>query len=410
MSGTKVPRRKILVSGASIAGPALAYWLHRYGFEVSVVERAKGFRAGGYPIDVRGTAVDVVERMGLLPRLRAAQMEVRKLTFVDGDGTAIATLAPGAVTGSVPGRDLELPRGALTALLHQATREKGIRYRFNDAIDVLMDDGKGIDVWFHSGARERFDAVIGADGLHSRTRALVFGPEEKFNHYLGRCFNLFSMPNHAGYAHESVSYAAPGRMAGIYATGDNAVLHAFLTFASDKPPFRSHGDVDMQRKRTAEVFANDGWEVPRLVEAMQKANDLFFDTVSQIRMPRWSSGRVALVGDAAYAPSFLSGQGTSLALVGAYVLAGELASQPDAEAAFAAYERALRPYVEANQALATDGEPILLPRTREELEHRNRRLAAGHFAPGGGDHAARHRKAHGLLELPDYVAVLGLGG
>ena len=141
----------------------------------------------------------------------------------------------------------------------------------------------------------------------------------------------------------------------------------------------------MQRKRTAEVFANDGWEVPRLVEAMQKANDLFFDTVSQIRMPRWSSGRVALVGDAAYAPSFLSGQGTSLALVGAYVLAGELASQPDAEAAFAAHERALRPYVKANQALATDGEPILLPRTREELEHRNRRLAAGHFAPGGGD-------------------------
>jgi 2-polyprenyl-6-methoxyphenol hydroxylase-like FAD-dependent oxidoreductase len=399
---SRPPGKTALISGASIAGPALAYWLNRYGFDVTVVERANAIRSGGYPIDVRGTAIDVVERMGLLPQLRAAHIDSRKLTFVDADGAPIGVISPEALTGGVSGRDVELPRGALTSLLYDLTRDGAIRYRFNDSIDALQDDGAGVDVCFKSGAQERFDIVGGADGLHSNTRALAFGPEAQFGRYLGYCFNLFSLPNDLGLSHEAISYAEPGRMAGVYAVGDSDTLHAFLIFAAAEPPFLSDSAVDEQRQRTAEVFANGGWEAPRLVEAMQRSDDLFFDTVSQIHMPRWSSGRVVLIGDAAHAPSFLSGQGSSLALVGAYVLAGELAAHADPAEAFASYERITRPFVEANQALAGNGRSVLLPRTPEELDARNRALAAMQSSGEAELNGEQSRRVHSSLRLPPF--------
>jgi len=403
MTAPKLSRRTVLISGASIAGPALAYWLDRYGFDVTVVERADAIRSGGYPIDVRGTAIDVVEQMGMLAQLQAAHIDSRKLTFVDAEGAPIGIIRPEALTGGVAGRDIELPRGTLTALLYGLTRDGAVRYRFNESIDALEDDGAAVDVRFKSGAQGRFDIVVGADGLHSNTRALVFGPEQTFNRYLGRCFNLFSLPNYAGLSHEGITYAEPGRMAGVYAVGDGDTLHGFLTFAADEPPFLSHPNADEQRRRTAELFAGDGWEVPRLIEAMQHSDDLYFDTVSQIHMPHWSSGRVVLVGDAAYAPSFLSGQGSSLALVGAYVLAGELATHTDPGEAFASYERITRPFMEANQALAGSGGSFLLPRTPEELAARNRALVALESSGEGDLHSEQSRRVHSALRLPDYA-------
>jgi 2-polyprenyl-6-methoxyphenol hydroxylase-like FAD-dependent oxidoreductase len=397
--------KKVLISGASIAGPALAHWLYRYGFDVMVVERADAVRSGGYPIDVRGTAIDVVERMGLLSPLQAAHIDTRKLTFVDASGAPIAVITPETL-GSDSGRHIELPRGALTSLLYEQTRNGAIRYRFSDSIEALEDDGASVGVRFKNGEHDRFDIVVGADGLHSNTRALVFGPEEPFNRYLGRCFNLFSLPNYDGLSHEAITYAEPGRAAMVYAVGNSETLHALLVFAAAEPPFLSRPDTDKQCKRTAEKFAGSGWEVSRLVEAMQHADDLYFDTVSQIHMPRWSSGRVVLVGDAAHAPSFLSGQGTSLALVGAYVLAGELATHPDPAEAFASYERIVRPFVEANQALASSGGSILLPRSREELDRRNRALAAGEFSADSGEFAAKRRQVYNSLKLPDYDHLL----
>jgi 2-polyprenyl-6-methoxyphenol hydroxylase-like FAD-dependent oxidoreductase len=399
--------KKALISGASIAGPMLAYWLYRYGFDVTVVERADAVRSGGYPIDIRGTAIDAVERMGLLPQLQAAHIDTRTLTFVDSDGAQIGIIGPELLGSDEDGRHIELPRGALTSLLYELTCDTAIRYRFSDSIDALEDDGDGVNVRFKSGEHGRFDFVVGADGLHSNTRALAFGPEEPFHRYLGRCFNLFSVPNYAGFSQEGVIYSEPGRMAGVYAVGKSETVHALLVFAADEAPFLSHREIDEQRRRTADVFAGCGWEVPRLVEAMQSADDLYFDTVSQIHMPRWSAGRVVLVGDAAHAPSFLSGQGTSLALVGAYVLAGELAMHSDLAEAFASYERIVRPFVEANQALASGGGSILLPRSQEELDSRNRALMAGAFvANNGGDFAAERRRVYNWLELPEYERVL----
>jgi 2-polyprenyl-6-methoxyphenol hydroxylase-like FAD-dependent oxidoreductase len=396
--------RSVLISGASIAGPTLAYWLDRYGFDVTVVERAPTIRSGGYPIDVRGTALGVIERMGLLPQVRAAHIDSRELRFVDAEGRVLCAIPPDELISNQSGHDVELQRGTLTKLLYDVTQERPIRYRFNDAIDTLEDDHSGVEIRFKSGERQRYDMVIGADGIHSNTRRLMFGPEAQFNHYLGNCFNLFSMPNDMALSHGGIVYSEVGRTAGVFAVRKSKEIFVILIFASDEPPLYADHDVEEQYRRTAAVFAAGGWEVPRLLEAMRQAPDLYFDSVSQIRMPVWSSGRVALVGDAAYAPSFRSGQGTSLALVGAYILAGELASHDDPAHAFAAYERIIRPFVEANQALAIQGNGfMLLPRTVQELEARNQileTLATGESIGERNDHA---REAHCLLKLPDYT-------
>ena len=366
-------RRRVLISGASFAGPALAFWLHRYGFAVTIVERAAALRSGGYPIDVRGTAIDVAERMGLLPGLRGAHIGSKRLTFIDGEGRALAEIGPEMMTG---GRDVEVPRGVLTKMLVDLTRDDVI-YRFGTSIEHLVDRGEEVEVTFSDGGRASFDVVIGADGLHSNTRALVFGPESQFEYPIGFCFAGFLTPNTLGLSREAVCYNVPGRVAVLYAVGERPeTVHAFLAFAHPRLSEQEARDHDRQRRLTAEAFADGGWKTPELVEAMLAADDFYFDTVQQIRMPCWSRGRVALVGDAAHAPSFLTGQGTSLALVGAYVLAGELASHADHTAAFAAYDRKLRPFVELNQARVGEGRATLIPVTQEQLEERNRSFAA----------------------------------
>ncbi|QKW49137.1 FAD-dependent monooxygenase [Streptomyces buecherae] len=401
--GTRTTSRgTVLVSGASIAGAAVAFWLHRYGYAVTVVEKSAGVRNGGYPIDVRGTAVEVARRMGILPRLREAHIASRQLTFLHADGGTVATVHPQAVAGGVEGHDVEVARGELTEVLYGAVRDE-VEFVFDDSIETLTDHEHGVDVTFRSGVRRGFDLVLGADGLHSRTRALVCGPERRFHHYLGYCFTIFTMPNTLRLSHEALIWNTPGRAAALYAVRDSAELHAFLTFAHPRPPYEVLRDPTAQRELVAATFAHDGWEIPGMVAAMRRATDPFFDTVSQIRMPRWSSGRTAFLGDAAYAPSFLTGQGSSLALVGAYLLATSLAThRGDHTAAFAAYERDARAFVELNQAQVATGDAALFPTTAEALEKRNQKLRGLTTAlPRTG------RPAHTALTLPDPVVAGG---
>ncbi|GAB6899339.1 FAD-dependent monooxygenase [Kineosporia succinea] len=385
----------VLISGASIAGPALAFWLHRAGFEVTVLEKAPDPRAGGYPIDIRGSALEVVRRMGVLPDLQAAHVDTRTITFLHRDGSPVAALATGATSGGGAPGDLEVRRGDLTAILYGRVRHD-VEFRFGDRITSLRQRPDGVDVTLTDGQERSFDLVIGADGLHSATRAAVFGPEEQFHHYLGTCFAGFTLPNAWGLAHEAVLWNVPGRSAALYATGDSESVHGFLSFHQPEPPFAAFRDPRAQRELVAGRFAFGDWQIPALVQAMREADDLFFDVVSQIRMPRWSSGRVALVGDAAAAPSFLTGQGTSLALVGAYLLAASLAANPDHEKAFDAYEQDTRAFVTANQALATAGGSAMHPRTEEALARRNQMLAGLSELPGNGS-----VEAHSAIRLPD---------
>jgi 2-polyprenyl-6-methoxyphenol hydroxylase-like FAD-dependent oxidoreductase len=397
----------VLISGASIAGPALAFWLRRHGFRPVVVERAPAIRAGGYPIDVRAGAIEVVERMGLLPALREAHIGTRRGQFVDARGRVIARITPDEVTGSPEGRDAELPRGDLARLLHERTRDD-VEYVFDDTITGLDQRENGVHVTFGKASPRTVDLVIGADGLHSTVRALAFGPESDVRHDLGFAFAGFSVdPATVGrrkLEQEFVAHNTPGRMAALYAVRGQHRLTGMLAFATPPGFAVDPRDLAGQRDVVAAAFDEGGWEMPRLVAAMRTAEDFFFDTVSQIRMPRWSTGRVALVGDAAHAPALLSGQGTSLALIGAYVLAGELATAGgDHAAAFTAYERALRPFVERNQQLARSGGATLIPRTRTALWLRNAVLATlPYLGPAKRLFTGRVDEAARSFPLPDH--------
>lgn len=395
--------KKVLISGASIAGPTAALVLARHGIDTTVVEKAGALRGGGYPIDIRAVALEVVRRLGILERLREFDIQMQNVTFVNSKGKEVGPFDITTLTGSVPGVDIELPRGELSAALYEATRNI-VSYRFNDSIKAIQQNDSGVDVRFESGHRDHYDIVIGADGLHSNVRSLVFGPEHQFERYIGFCFAGFSFPNPSKMAHVSHIYNSPGRFASVYAVRENAPLIGMLTFRYPESPFKTAIDPAKQRDLAAKMFEGAGWIIPELVDHMRKANDLFFDSVSQIRMPNWSSGRVVLTGDAAHATSFLSGQGSSVALVSAYILGNEIAAHATHTDAFEAYQRIVRGFAEINQDLVDDGWQTMMPPTEEAIEARNAAVAAAQATPAAKKevHGERARPAYSAIHLPDY--------
>ncbi|MFG1998222.1 FAD-dependent monooxygenase [Spirillospora sp. NPDC048911] len=339
----------VLISGAGIAGIALAYWLRRHGFSVTVVERAETIREGGYKVDIRGAALEVVERMGLLDEIRSMRTDVRAGSVVNAAGRRVASMDGDTFGGRVHG-DAEILRGDLHRMLFEHTKDD-VTYVFDDSIVSLNEGREGVDVTFASGKADVYDLVVGADGLHSATRALAFGPEERFLRDLGYYISIFSTPNHLNLDREELTYIGPGRTALAYSTAKDAGAKAMFLFSSD-PVSYDHRDRAQQERILRDAYAGEGWEVPRMLDGVADAADFYFDSLSQVHMERWSKGRVVLLGDAAYCASPASGQGTSLALVGAYVLAGELAAAGgDHEAGFEGYERELRTFVDANQKL-----------------------------------------------------------
>jgi 2-polyprenyl-6-methoxyphenol hydroxylase-like FAD-dependent oxidoreductase len=392
--------RAVLVTGASIAGPALAYWLVRYGFNVTLVERAPTLRTGGYAIDIRGTAIDVVDRIGILSAVRAEHVATRQVTFVNAKGRQVARLNLEDLAPGGGDRHVELARGALTSQLFALIRSQ-VKHRFGDAIISLSDGPNGVDVGFRSGASERFDLVVSGEGLHSTTRALAFGPEASFSRYLGYCFAVCELPNKYGLRREAVIYNKPGKAAILYSTSDGPTLYGL--FAHRRPP-PSPEEIDnpkRQRDSVASAFADDGWQVPGMIAAMQDAEDFYFDATMQIHMPAWSAGRVAVLGDAAFGPSFFTGQGTSMALVGAYMMAGALATHGEPTAAFKAYEAATRPYVAANQGLVRDGSIMVAPGSSLALWARNRMIRLAPLLSRLGV-LGPTRRAYEALVLPDF--------
>jgi 2-polyprenyl-6-methoxyphenol hydroxylase-like FAD-dependent oxidoreductase len=360
---------KVLVSGASVAGPALAYWLVRHGITPTVVESAPAPRPGGQAIDVRGAALTVVERMGLLERLRAVRTQMLGMSMVDSAGNELMrSTEHAASSGRLDSDDVEVLREDLTAMLAEHTA--GVEYVFGDAIRDIRQDADGVDVTFEHGAARRFDLVVGADGLHSTVRRLVFGPEERLTRHLGSYVSVFTTDNILGLDRWQVWIREGDAGAGIYTARDNTELRVNLGFMSE-PLAYDRRDLDAQRRLIAERTAELGWEIPRLLKAMWQAPDFYFDAMAQVRLDSWSRGRVTLVGDAGYCASPLSGQGTSLALVGAYVLASEIGA--GFEGAFDRYEARMRPFAEANQALATEnpGQPA----SEESLERAKNAIA-----------------------------------
>lgn len=399
---TAAPTRTVLVVGAGIAGPALAYWLNRYGLHPTVVERAPGIRGGGgHLVDVRGPAVDVVERMGILPHVRAARTRTRLITVVDARGRPVSSITPAQFAGPGAGRDVELPRGDLTSMLYDHTKNDN-EYIFDDSITKIEQNNDGVQVTFRRGRPRLFDLVVGADGTHSDVRTFAFGPEQQFNHHLGYYYAALSVPNHLGLVREARLYNTPGKMMALSAIRDVGDVSAALVFSAPQQTGLDHRDDTRQRRLVAETFQGTGWEVPRLLEALPTAKDFYFDSISQIRMPYWTSRRLALVGDAACAPSLLSGQGTSVALLGAYVLAGELAAaNGDTTIALPAYEQQLRGFARQNQRSALSGARALVPPTRTQIWLRNQALRAVPYLTRMNPGRATNR-ASTALTLPEY--------
>lgn len=347
--------KNVLISGASIGGPALAYWLRRYGFGVTVVEVSPGPRAGGQAVDVRGPALDVAERMGVLDRIREQRVEMRGMSMVDGDGNELYRSEEYTVTGGdLSSADVEILRDDLSRILADAAGD-GVEYLYGDSIAGLEQGDDGVRVIFQSGTVRTFDLVVGADGAHSNTRRLVFGPEKDFLTHLGTYLSVWTAPNFLGLDRWQVFHQVPGSSwgGGVMSVRGNEEVRVYMGFESERPIEYDHRDAAAQKKIMADALAGGGWVLPELVETMWDAADFHFDSMAQIHMDSWSKGRVVLLGDAGYCGSPLSGQGTSMALVGAYVLAGELkAAGGDHGAAFANYEKELRGYVAANQELA----------------------------------------------------------
>ncbi|WP_027927839.1 FAD-dependent oxidoreductase [Amycolatopsis benzoatilytica] len=329
-----------LVCGAGVAGCASAYWLRRRGYTVTVVERAEQLRTGGQAIDVRGVALEVIDRMGLGDKVRAARTRMRGMSVEDAEGKELFRSEEHTFSsGRLDNADVEILRDDVVELLYQATSD--VEYRFGDTVTAL--DAETGRVEFARGEPHTYDLIVGADGAHSAVRRLAFGPEEQFRRYLGQYLAIFPMPNTLGLEDWQVWFQGEGVGGAVYPVPGNEEVRVTLGFG--EPEYREIRDPAEQKRLIAERLRGVGGMVPDLVEAMADARSFFFDAMLQIRLDRWTAGRVALVGDAGYCPSVLSGQGTSLALVGAYVLA---------ESTFAEYERRMRPFVELNQALATE--------------------------------------------------------
>lgn len=357
-------RTHVLVSGAGVAGATAAYWLHRNGFDVTVVERAASPRPGGQAVDVRGPACEVASRMGVLEDLRAARTAMRGVSFVDDEGTEVYSSTASSLTGGpTDGPDVEILRDDLTAILLGAV-PGGVEVVFGDRITALAQDGDGVDVRFAHGAPRRFDVVLGADGAHSGVRALAFGPDERFVHELGSHIAVFGAANEFGLDRWQTFRQTPGTLAGMYSARGNSEVRIMMGFEQPGLDY-DRRDIDVQKQLVADAFAGAGWCVPRMLELMWAAPEFYFDSMCHVRMPEFSRGRVGLLGDAGYCASPLSGQGTSQAMVGAYLAAAELAADPDDPArALASCTARMRDWVRANQHLAL----VAAEKTRERVD------------------------------------------
>lgn len=358
----------VLISGAGVAGPTLAHFMARHGFRPTIVERAGGQRSSGNPVDVRGPALPVAEELGIMPQLRAAATHATSMLVIDAKGRPAGRVPMPSSKSAAGNREVELPRGDLAAILQEAARDDA-ELLWDDTVTSVSQDGSGVDVMFEREAPRRFDLVIGADGLHSAVRRLVFGPERDFVRHMGVWVATMPLDGPAEYPHDVLMHNTPGRLVSIHPSTGRAMV-AFI-FRGPMVDGFDHRDTAQHKRIVTEAYADAGWCVPELLEHLQATSDLYFDSVSQVRLPSWSHGRVALLGDAASCVS-LFGDGSSLAMAGAHTLAAALAASPeDHTSAFRAYETAHRVHTDAKQRAAGLATAMLIPKTRLGIATRN---------------------------------------
>jgi 2-polyprenyl-6-methoxyphenol hydroxylase-like FAD-dependent oxidoreductase len=358
-------KKQVLISGASFAGLTLAHWLNKFGYGVTVVEIGNGLRTSGSPIDVRGEALDIAKEMGIYDQIKANEF-VHTDEIVNAQDQTLATFAINTLEEYLG--DIEIHRGDLLKIIYDSIPKDEVEIIFQNSISTLIQHEDTVEVSFEKGERKSYDFVFGADGTHSAVRKRAFGPEDEFKKFLGVYFAFAKAdqiqtgrPKSTG-----IVYRELGKQAVIYQFKNGA--NAILLFRAPKLQW-NYRDHDKPKQILREYFAgNTNWKLPIILDAMLLADDLYFDEACQIHMPSWTKGRVALIGDAAYAPSFFTGMGTSLAMRGATLLAKELHANEDYQIAFERYNESFKPFVERIQARVTYGLKVQLPETEEELQ------------------------------------------
>ena len=353
--------RTALISGAGIAGATAAYWLAKAGFQVTVVEQARDTRSSGSPVDVRGPAVEIADRMGVMGRVRDADTNVRNMVFVNARGRVVSRVDM-RTTWAGSG-DVELARGELAAILRDAVPED-VEFQFGNSVTALTQHADGVSVEFESGPSRRFDVLIGADGAHSGVRALAFGPEADYVKHLGVYVATLPLDGETGT--DLVMYNTPGRAVAIHPAGGHPGA-AFMFRAPEIADF-DHRDLEQHRRLLIDAYTGAGWRVPELLDRVRAADDLYFDSVSRVEVPTWSRGRIGLVGDAASCVS-LFGDGSSLAMTGAFTLADALGD--DIPAGLRIYEARHRPQRAAKENSVRMATRLLIPATSPGIAVRN---------------------------------------
>jgi 2-polyprenyl-6-methoxyphenol hydroxylase-like FAD-dependent oxidoreductase len=391
---------KVLISGAGIAGPTLAYWLQKSGHEVLLVEHSPRLRSGGYVIDFWGIGYDIAEKMGLIARIRELGYQVGEVRFVDRNGRKRGGFSTDVFRRMTDDRFTSVRRSDLAATIYGAI-EGEVETIFGDSVASIKDEGDRVRVGFDRAAPREVDLVVGADGLHSRVRQLAFGPEASFEVSLGYHVAAFEVE---GYRPRDelvfISHGAPGKQISRFSLRDDRTLFLFV-FRDEYLTTEDPSSVLELKSALANAFADVGWEAPQILAAMENASDIYFDRVSQIRMESWAKGRTALMGDAAACVSLLAGEGTGLAMAEAYVLAGELREcGGDHIAAFARYQARMMPFLKRKQDSAARFASSFAPKSAFGITFRNLVTRLFRIPPFADFFVGRELRDD--VELPDY--------
>jgi 2-polyprenyl-6-methoxyphenol hydroxylase-like FAD-dependent oxidoreductase len=366
----------VLVSGASFAGLATAFWMNRLGYRVTVVEIGKGLKTGGSPVDIKEGTVDIVKRMGLLERIQASSLKAKAIDFLSVDGVRIAKMAAQADDAQDSNPEYEIERDTLLHMMFEEVKGD-VEFIFDDSIERVDESADEVAVTFKSGQQRFFSFLFGCDGNHSSVRRMCFGEESAYSYFLQNYFSITIVDKLLIEEDTAQMYNVPGKVVMLNAYNNKTDI--IFCFHSEKEIAYSYRDQEEQRGIILQQFSGEGWRTRELLEEWSRCTDFYFDKMCQIRMPSWTKGRMALVGDAGYCASPAAGMGGSLAIVGATALADAFQKHPgDFEAAFQEYNDSLRPFVEDVQAQAVNfGLEMFLPSSEEALERRNAQFRVG---------------------------------